>query len=382
MGANVWRSMMCCEHNRHSALAASAMKINMTDLEHVTRGALPHWYKPGHAHFVTYRLVDTIPIRILRAWRSELESRLSTVPTGCDGELHRERIHKQLFSRYDEYLDSGRGKKWLANDAIAAVIRENLYHHRGTKYELLSYCVMPNHVHVLLQPFQTLLVADAASVGGMGCCAPEQAQQRISCRPAAKRDRSPPGTGVPSPLPPRPAPSASADAGSVVYGECRSGEIEDFRSPLSGIMHSLKSYTANLANQILQRTGRFWQKESYDHWVRDVDELERIVEYIAANPVRAGLCGRAEAWEFSSACDRFHLDRFEVRPDWLAPRRLAEAIVADVASVGSLCDGRGGPEVVAATVDSARTASPFGRCTRLGPPPSTSADAGSVGYDG
>src|ERR1039458_3349857 len=44
------------------------------------------------------------------------------------------------------------------------------------------------------------------------------------------------------------------------------------------------------ANLILARTGQpFWQHESYDHWVRDQLELERIVAYIENNPVKAGL---------------------------------------------------------------------------------------------
>jgi putative transposase len=34
-------------------------------------------------------------------------------------------------------------------------------------------------------------------------------------------------------------------------------------------MKSLKGYTAREANKLLSRTGEpFWQKESYDHWVR------------------------------------------------------------------------------------------------------------------
>ncbi|MFM8415396.1 MAG: hypothetical protein ACKOCX_11815 [Planctomycetota bacterium] len=35
--------------------------------------------------------------------------------------------------------------------------------------------------------------------------------------------------------------------------------------------------------------------------VRDEEELERIVRYVEYNQVRAGLCGRPEEWDFSSA---------------------------------------------------------------------------------
>ena len=66
--------------------------------------------------------------------------------------------------------------------------------------------------------------------------------------------------------------------------------MDDSKSPLTSIMHSLKSYTANKANRIIGRRGRFWQHESYDHWVRDLEELERIINYICRNPVEAGLC--------------------------------------------------------------------------------------------
>ena len=50
--------------------------------------------------------------------------------------------------------------------------------------------------------------------------------------------------------------------------------------------------------------GTFWQHESYDHWIRDVGELERITLYVEANPVKAGLVSDPSEWLFSSAHDR------------------------------------------------------------------------------
>jgi putative transposase len=70
-------------------------------------------------------------------------------------------------------------------------------------------------------------------------------------------------------------------------------------------MHSLKSYTGHEANKILGRTGSFWQHESYDHWVRDDEELARIVAYINANPVKAGLTKYAHEYPWCSAHDRW-----------------------------------------------------------------------------
>jgi putative transposase len=76
------------------------------------------------------------------------------------------------------------------------------------------------------------------------------------------------------------------------------------KSPREIILHSVLSFSAHECNQLLGRTGRFWQGESYDHCVRNEGELERIIEYIESNPVKAGLCARPGDWSFSSAHDR------------------------------------------------------------------------------
>jgi REP element-mobilizing transposase RayT len=71
------------------------------------------------------------------------------------------------------------------------------------------------------------------------------------------------------------------------------------------LLQSLKGATAREANRILGRTGEtFWQAESYDHWVRDEREMERIAAYIENNPVQAGLAARPEDYAWSSARER------------------------------------------------------------------------------
>ncbi len=70
---------------------------------------------------------------------------------------------------------------------------------------------------------------------------------------------------------------------------------------LSRVTHAVKGYSARRANELLRRTGQpFWQNESYDHWVRDQEELDKIVRYIEANPVAAGFAGKVEDWRWSS----------------------------------------------------------------------------------
>jgi putative transposase len=71
---------------------------------------------------------------------------------------------------------------------------------------------------------------------------------------------------------------------------------------LSEILKSRKRHTARQANLILGRTGEtFWQRESYDHWIRNDDEQARIRRYIRMNPVNARLCKAPEDWKWSSA---------------------------------------------------------------------------------
>lgn len=55
------------------------------------------------------------------------------------------------------------------------------------------------------------------------------------------------------------------------------------------ILHSWKSFTAKKANQVLRRSGEFWQREYYDRLVRDIAEFHRAVQYVVDNPKRASL---------------------------------------------------------------------------------------------
>ena len=60
-------------------------------------------------------------------------------------------------------------------------------------------------------------------------------------------------------------------------------------SDLAKVLHSWKSYTSNVANSILGRTGTFWFREYYDRCIRDERELLRTVRYVLENPAKAGL---------------------------------------------------------------------------------------------
>ncbi len=72
--------------------------------------------------------------------------------------------------------------------------------------------------------------------------------------------------------------------------------------PLARITRRVKGATARQANMLVGLTGNyFWQDESFDHWVRDPAEWQKICTYIERNPVAAGLAARPEDWPWSSA---------------------------------------------------------------------------------
>jgi REP element-mobilizing transposase RayT len=56
-----------------------------------------------------------------------------------------------------EYLDRGVGECWLRNQRVAKVVEDALLHRHEQQYELLAWCVMPNHVHVLVHVWTTPL---------------------------------------------------------------------------------------------------------------------------------------------------------------------------------------------------------------------------------
>ena len=212
------------------------------------RRNLPHWQPLGVPFFITYRLAGTLPGNVINDLEKERQ-RLQALPRKpkYSEKQWRVCIEKKLFALWDEHLDKNPKIQWLTNQCIATIVRDNLYHHAGTKYSLWAYVIMPNHVHVLLKPDEVW-------------------EKRFE-----------------------------------VDG---SGRAQYERGPLSAILHSLRSYTAREANKILGRRGKFWQGEAFDHWVRDNNEFERIIYYIEHNPVKAGLVSHPEYWCFSSAYDR------------------------------------------------------------------------------
>ena len=73
---------------------------------------------------------------------------------------------------------------------------------------------------------------------------------------------------------------------------------------LSQIVHSWKSFTAKEANRILGTSGRYWQPDYFDRFIRDDAHYVNAVAYIHQNPVKAKLVTKPEDWPYGSAASR------------------------------------------------------------------------------
>ena len=67
----------------------------------------------------------------------------------------------------------------------------------------------------------------------------------------------------------------------------------------------------------------FWQKRYYDRNIRDFEEFTAKLRYIHRNPVKRGLCGRPEDWQWSSFRHYVLGERSEVEIEstWTAKAR-------------------------------------------------------------
>lgn len=186
---------------------------------------LPHWLGAGESYFITFRLAGSLPREVVLRLMEERElqrreTAVLPVATSNTG--------KRFFSTFDAVLDrSDHGPCYLNGPAEAAIVQASLHYADGPGYKLLAYCVMPNHVHLVVH-----LPVDATT-------------------------------------------------------------------PLARTLQRLKSHTARHLNRLRSDTGRVWQRESYDHRIRNMRELAATIAYTLNNPVKAGLAADWQQWPYS-----------------------------------------------------------------------------------
>lgn len=206
------------------------------------RRKLPHWQPEGAMYFITFRLANSLPTQVIRDLEEQRERERQAIRFGfSSAQLQDElyKLDKKYFGHFDPWLDRcvEESPRWLAEEKVAQITADELHALDGERYRLIAHCLMSNHGHVVIDTAEH------------------------SFRPAH--------IGVTAPY------------------------------PLVDTLKLLKGRTARYCNQALERSGKFWHHESYDHVIRDQGEYERIVWYVLNNPVKAGLVENWEDWKFT-----------------------------------------------------------------------------------
>jgi methylmalonyl-CoA mutase cobalamin-binding domain/chain len=120
--------------------------------------ALPHWTQDQATYAVTFRLVDTIPqkaiheyLALKKQW-TDLEAQALDKGDDSLAKGARDRLAESYHETMEKALECGHGPAWLNNPEIAEMMASALRHFDGERYDLLSWCVMPNHVHAIVRP--------------------------------------------------------------------------------------------------------------------------------------------------------------------------------------------------------------------------------------
>jgi len=119
----------------------------------------PHIQPPGATIFVTFRLHGSLPRKKIEELKEEYEKlkelTSQAILKGSKKQTYEKYYlkQKQLIGKYDDYLHkSTTGPHYLKEKKIAQLVCSSIKYWDGTKYDLLAYTVMSNHVHIVFTP--------------------------------------------------------------------------------------------------------------------------------------------------------------------------------------------------------------------------------------
>ena len=95
---------------------------------------------------ITLRLADSLPNQVVKEWREEL---LASINSPNSEISHK--AQTELQQRISHHEDEGHGSCLLSKAEHAKVVQDVLLSGHCTNYKLLDWCIMPNHVHVLIR---------------------------------------------------------------------------------------------------------------------------------------------------------------------------------------------------------------------------------------
>ncbi len=108
----------------------------------------------GFPIFLTWNLKGAMPRTVLESLRNERLRLEQQSPRGGEPPAARKiREWKILFAMADRHLDRATdGPMHLSDLKAAEIVEQAILSGVGDRYDLFAWCVMSNHVHVLLTP--------------------------------------------------------------------------------------------------------------------------------------------------------------------------------------------------------------------------------------
>jgi len=254
---------------------------------------LPHYQPEGYTFFVTFRLAGSLPIAVIKKLKEDKEKELKKI--ACMTSQKQKAIkyyeyQRKYFGRFDGLLDKSESSPmWLQEEGVAEIVKEAIHFRDGKEYELVAYTIMPNHVHLVFRPI----------VGGINVTL--QNVNRDLSRENNNNSTDQIGSGINVTLQNvnRDLSRENNNNSTDQIGSGINVTLQKSNYLVTDILRKLKGSTARDCNKLLKRTGAFWHHESYDHVVRNIEELRRIVNYVLLNPVKAGLVDDYEKWKWS-----------------------------------------------------------------------------------
>lgn len=111
------------------------------------RGYHPHFESQHHIQHICVHLADSLPKAVVERLADEVNA---MPPSQRDAEKER---------RVNAYLDAGHGDCVLQEREVAEMVKDSLLHFAGERYTLHAWCIMPNHVHMLMQPMNGITMS-------------------------------------------------------------------------------------------------------------------------------------------------------------------------------------------------------------------------------
>jgi len=120
------------------------------------RRRLPHLYVNSHPVFITWRLKFDLP-NFIKQHLNEMKEEFDKETKDLSDEYRSMQgytFHKKVFGWLDAQLGTADNLPVLLKEEnIVKTISDALHFNDDKKYLLHAYCIMPNHVHVLITPF-------------------------------------------------------------------------------------------------------------------------------------------------------------------------------------------------------------------------------------